>query len=869
MAESSLKLGRLGPDLDAGSRTGSPEGGGDARPGERYGFADLTVDAAAGVVKRGEETVTLTPLSFDLLLTLVRRAPDVVRRQELMAVVWPNEFVSDDTLSQRVRLLREALGDIAAEEPRYVASVRGWGYRIVPIVERLQNQDTPAKASLPPSEHTDDPQSSAVRPPVTDPQLLRFGAFELDLSARQLRKDGRKLKVQDQPFQLLVLLVRHAGEMLGREQIREALWPTGTFVDFDGSLNTAIKKIRHTLGDSAEHPRFIETLPRAGYRFIAPVSCAAPAVTAPARSRRSRPAYLIAASFALALAGFATFVASRRSEQEVFGTPAPFTTYPGVETQPSFSPDGTRVAFSWNGGAGENFHIYIKRIGTEKPFQLTTGAASDMHPAWSPDGRQVAFVRDAAEGKRGIFVSPSTGGSARKIIEIRQDLAQRRYYAPAWTPDGKWLAFPDRDADNPADETSSVYGLRLDTGEKRRLTHAPAGALDLTGAFAPDGRSLVFRRWAAGAELYLLRISRDLKPEEEPVRLTSDGRYASSPAWTADGREIFYVSLGIKTLGTVWRVPVRPPGTPRRVATVGDEVRTLAVWGRGDRLVYERVLTDQDIWRMDLSAAGEPARPPRRLIASSFPEGVPAYSPDGKRIAFASARSGFAELWVSASDGSDPVQLTFLKRRQIGPPRWSRNGTRIFFDSNAGGRYEIYVIEPDGRNLRRLIIDRANNALPSPSADGQRMYFTSSRSGRWEIWKMPLRGGAAMLVTTNGGWVSFESADGKYLFYAKTPGVGALWRRPMAGGPEQEVTAPIVGNSVAVSSRGIYFARPPAPGGGNVIERYSFATGQIRPVAITPRPVSWFLDVSPDERYLLYSEMPQIDSDLMLAVSSR
>jgi hypothetical protein len=149
------------------------------------------------------------------------------------------------------------------------------------------------------------------------------------------------------------------------------------------------------------------------------------------------------------------------------------------------------------------------------------------------------------------------------------------------------------------------------------------------------------------------------------------------------------------------------------------------------------------------------------------------------------------------------------------------------------------------------------------------MYFTSSRSGRWEIWKMPLRGGAAMLVTTNGGWVSFESADGKYLFYAKTPGVGALWRRPMAGGPEQEVTAPIVGNSVAVSSRGIYFARPPAPGGGNVIERYSFATGQIRPVAITPRPVSWFLDVSPDERYLLYSEMPQIDSDLMLAVSSR
>jgi len=316
-------------------------------------------------------------------------------------------------------------------------------------------------------------------------------------------------------------------------------------------------------------------------------------------------------------------------------------------------------------------------------------------------------------------------------------------------------------------------------------------------------------------------------------------------------------------------VPVRPLGKPRRLTAVGDGVRTLAVWGQRNRLVYERVLMDRDIWRIELKPPGGQAGPPTRLIASSFPDASPGYSPDGKRIAFASARSGHEELWICASDGSDPVQVTFLKPQQIGPPRWSPDGRRIFFDSNAGGRFDIYVVEPDGRNLRRLTNHPANHALPSLSADGHWIYFASSRSGRWEIWKMPVEGGEAAQVTSNGGWVAFESADARYLYYAKTVGVGSLWRRSAAGGPEQEVAAPVLGNSLASSQRGIYFARPPASGGGNVIELYSFATGQIQTVATTPRPVYWFLSVSPDQRFLLYSETAQPGSDLILVNNFR
>jgi TolB-like protein len=198
MAESSLKFGRPEPDGDTASPISNPVksdrnerpteglirvGAGERPVAERYRFGDLTVDVGAGVVKRGEEAVNLSPLTFDLLLALVRRAPSMVRRQELLATVWPNEFVNDDTLSQRVRLLREALGDVA-EEPRYLASLRGWGYRIVSNVERLEDQATPirALAVLPLANISGDPQQEYFADGMTETLIsavARIGSLKV------------------------------------------------------------------------------------------------------------------------------------------------------------------------------------------------------------------------------------------------------------------------------------------------------------------------------------------------------------------------------------------------------------------------------------------------------------------------------------------------------------------------------------------------------------------------------------------------------------------------------------------------------------------------------------------------------------------
>src|SRR6202163_1330266 len=116
------------------------------------------------------------------------------------------------------------------------------------------------------------------------PVVLRFGAFELDLRAGELHKQGRRGKLQEQPFRVLNVLLHHPGELVTREELRASIWPADTFVDFDNSLNTAINKLREGLGDSSESPRFIETLPRRGYRFIAPITSSDQRVAAPTRA---------------------------------------------------------------------------------------------------------------------------------------------------------------------------------------------------------------------------------------------------------------------------------------------------------------------------------------------------------------------------------------------------------------------------------------------------------------------------------------------------------------------------------------------------------------------------------------------------------
>src|SRR5215471_2526370 len=200
--------------------------------------------------------------------------------------------------------------------------------------------------------------------PSTSSSIVRFGPFEADLTARELRKQGRKVRLQEQPFRVLALLLQRPGEVVMREDLRQALWPADTFVEFDHGLNTAIKKIRQALNDSADSPRFIETLPRQGYRLLMPVEVPQPLAVNQPHHRLVNWLAVLLGTTAIGAAG-AWFLS--RSEPEDSIQPIPLTTYVGAETGPSLSPDGTQIAFTWDGETRDNFDIYVKAVGSETP----------------------------------------------------------------------------------------------------------------------------------------------------------------------------------------------------------------------------------------------------------------------------------------------------------------------------------------------------------------------------------------------------------------------------------------------------------------------------------------------------------------------
>jgi DNA-binding winged helix-turn-helix (wHTH) protein len=238
--------------------------------------------------------------------------------------------------------------------------------------------------------------------PGTGGEIYRFGPFELAQASGELRKHGLRLKLQDQPVRLLILLLENAGEVVTREQIQERLWVGDVHVDYENAINSAVRKLREVLIDTSENPRFVETLARRGYRFIAPVSRvsttsvpAEPAVApveVPVPAARQRNLYWIWPVVALVAVAAFWFWPGRNGVGPP-QQPVPLTSYPGYESWPSFSPDGNQVAFAWNAEKSDKYDIYVQLIGSGRPLRLTTDLASNALPVWSPDGRSIAFRR--------------------------------------------------------------------------------------------------------------------------------------------------------------------------------------------------------------------------------------------------------------------------------------------------------------------------------------------------------------------------------------------------------------------------------------------------------------------------------------------
>ena len=240
--------------------------------------------------------------------------------------------------------------------------------------------------------------------PEVVPSVVRFANFEVDVRAGELRKHGRRVRLQEQPLRILNMLLERPGELVTREELRLNLWPADTFVDFDHGLNSAVARLRETLCDSADAPRFVETVPRKGYRFVGQLEEAEPTrVAERVIAEAQPPRRALVHSYGIWLAGFgiAALLAlvlvkisghAATSREIVLPTPevVPLAGLAGYEVGPAFSPDGNQVAFREINGR-QNSGLYTSFVGGEQSLRLTRNRA-DCCVAWSGGRRSHSFA---------------------------------------------------------------------------------------------------------------------------------------------------------------------------------------------------------------------------------------------------------------------------------------------------------------------------------------------------------------------------------------------------------------------------------------------------------------------------------------------
>jgi Tol biopolymer transport system component len=567
----------------------------------------------------------------------------------------------------------------------------------------------------------------------------------------------------------------------------------------------------------------------------------------------------------------------------------PLTSYPGYERYASFSPDGSQVAFSWKEETRGTFHIYTQTIGSGNPARRTTQAADDLSPAWSPDGRFIAFHRTLAGDKTEIVLIPASSGPERPLTVISHaDSAPSSLilfgHDITWSPDSKFLVVAGGGS---PEERFGLLLISVETRAKRRLlSSAPRSGMYFAPSLSPDGRHLAFVRRTdfVVSEIWVSSLLQDLTPRGEPRRMTYANRLTTSPVWSADGREIMFLSGEVGAEARLYRMSVSGAVEPKVMPSLGEGAALLSFLQplaapflpRPGRLVYTRAIKDHNICRIESKGANGRFSQPYPFLSSTRIDFNPQFSPDGRRIAFESTRSGSMEIWVANADGSNLTQLTYFGGPLTGAARWSPDGQQIVFNSRLGGQADLYVVTANGGKPERLTYDPSNEDLASWSRDGRWLYFQSNRNGSSQVWKMPVGGGDPIQVTRHGGLAALESADAKYVYYSKGKALGpaSLWRVSASKfgdtADETQVLESLADwSTFCIVADGIYYIPYAESGTSGSIQFLAFAERKSREIALIEKPVGVGLSVSPDRATILYTQVDREDNDLMFVETLR
>lgn len=677
-----------------------------------------------------------------------------------------------------------------------------------------------------------------------DSGVIRFGNFEVDTRSGELRRGGIRVKLSGQPFDVLVALLEKPGQVVTREELHDKLWAQDTFVDFEHGLNKAINKVRDALGDDADNPRFIETLPRRGYRFLAPVTVSAPAeiaaenrvatepVSRPSpqeqtQERRTRLWPIFAAGLVavtlLAVAVVFSFRAPRAPQvlrytqltndgRKKIGYLSTAITTDGSRIyfgEQNSQRQGTIAQISVNGGSvttlttwndpavlaldysSARSELLASREIQSPLWALSVPGGSALRrigdflvdgAAWSPDGQFVVYGKVNA-----VYIAKADGSDSRKLVTVNGDPE-----APRWSPDGKVIRFTLNAWSGP---NLSMWEVLADGSNLHPLFPDWQTRSDGWGKWTPDGRYFIFCSLLANGYDATIMALREKKrwfehSAPKPVPLTNGPLSFSGVVPSTDGKKIF--AGGFLDRGELMRFDLKRHAWEPFLS--GLSAADLD-FSRDDEWVTYVLVPEATLWRsrVDGSERLQLTTPPMR---ASYPR----WSPDGKQITFVGLNSTLeTSIYLIAADGGPADRLT-KDAGAYGDPNWSADGTRLVFGENTWFPKAVHIFDLKTRQVSDL---PESNGLFSPrwSPDGSYIIAVPTGLPPWQSpdRKSPVQPQLMRFDFSSAKWTKWIEAsmindptfsrDGKYVYFSNTEHLGMY--RVKAGENKIETVASI------------------------------------------------------------------------------
>ncbi|HET9484314.1 MAG TPA: winged helix-turn-helix domain-containing protein [Xanthomonadales bacterium] len=716
--------------------------------------------------------------------------------------------------------------------------------------------------------------TSNVHPfrPHPSARLVRIGAWLFEPDACRLHRDGEEHKLTPKSAAVLDELARAAGQVVARDALFERVWPASE--PSQDLLNTAIKELRRALGDELKAPSYIETIPKVGYRLIAPVALEENGAgrgevigfprrtpTPPPAQRRFPTGLLVVlgalAALVLALpllrdrgAGTRTSASAPKLEDVHY-----VTSEPGAEVWARLSPDGGFIAYSAPIAAREHFRLLVRAVDGTRPVRVTREIEGMPYhedlAVWSPDGANLAFLRLRDDGACSLHVVSALGGVEREVHRCRPFLID--YFD--WAPDGRFLVVT-RDR---AGEAPGLAVIDLESGDTRDIAYTPrSGESDIDPKISPDGRHIAFRRGAAPfSDLWVVPVGGG-----EARRITQLQSLIRGHDWLPDGRGLV-LSSDHEGGNSLYALDLDDLSL---VALGQSDAYWPDVATRRGRVVFQRQSLQSRMVELPL----EPDTAITRAIApSSADDDGGQYAPNDGRVVFVSSRSGARALWLYEPESDSTRLLARAAGGTIMRPRWSPDGTRVTYTARQGTESVQYVVELRNAKTRRVNPEGTSGRYGNFTADGRALVYSEQSRDGWRVVQRSLDDPSRVRVFagSGGGSDPMPDAAGKYLYYTRVTGDG-LYRLDAESGEETLVTNRVAYRNMdswVLDGERVLFLDADGDGRAAVYE-VPAAGGEARLVRSLKLDLSGMaMSLSPDRRHVLVTEKGREDHDLVLA----